>query len=401
MGGVASLMVVFYLVNHSNKRIKDATWNVLNMTASIFVAVLLFGTVKAMLLKIFEPSVPQRIALTLVMFVCCFLGLHALLFKLKESSKLNLQTGATLLSHITGFAGMYGFCDSAELKFIEEKDVHGIVLLIFVSAAIIITLIVVMSKVMRKVALADGTMDEKEEEWIDTCEETDDDVFCLSVSFLLTLLLRFLIRGELLPYEPGHVGAITQSEATQMLVCGLFFGVLVGGGAAVVAKHGASITSPNAKRAVTGVQHLNSMTMAWCLLFWAEWQLYVWGWERAVIAGCLVVAVSMTIFSFGVVILSNYAMDSIRNSGKLAKRARKSIELALGILVGFSWERAFDVGFEELEHTIAHHTTEHNAEILLLGLSALLVAIVAPAWQWHILPKTMQSSDESAQESSR
>jgi len=399
MGGVSSLMFVFYLVNSSHQGIKATTWRVMNMTVSIFVAVLMYGTIKLFLLELMSSSKGFSVfggskinmwVLELTLFVVLYLGTHGLLFKLKEGDKARLVAFSTVAGHMSGFAAMYGFADTAEREMIEKLEAHGIVLIIIGSALIMGLLALVMGKVMNKISNADGIMDEAEIEWIDTCNETDDDVFCLASSFLIVLLIRFLIRGKAMPYEPGKVGDVTQTDANFLLATVFGFIALVGAGTAYITKKDRRLheTSAFEKRATTLVQHLISMCMAWSFLFWAEWQLYVWGWESTIIGGALVVAVFSSVSCFACVYLLNYLEEHLE--GKMARKALKSMELALGVCVGFSWERAFDVGFEEIEHSLEHRFNMYFRPVVYVaGLSLVLLAIVAPAWRLYILPKTM------------
>jgi hypothetical protein len=391
MGGVGSLMVVFYLVNSPYVGVKVTTWRVLNMTASIFVAVLLYGTLKMVILSTFEPGFEATIAITLTLFVIFFVGTHAILFHLKTGDKMQLQAAGTIMAHISGFAAMYGFADCQEVEMFEKLDAQGLIMLIVGAAVVICGLAFIMDKVMMKIAMADGVQDESEEEWIDTCEETDDDVFCLAISFLTVLFVRYLIRGKVYPYEPGKIGTISQGETNTLLSCAFCFLALACGGAGIIIKY-QNLLSTNKfdRRITTNLQHLNSMIMAWSFLFWAEWQLYVWGWESTVIGGCLVVAVFLTVASFGCVFLLNCVQSHFSGS-KMAMRAMGSLELALGVLVGFSWERAFDVGFEEIEHTLAHRVhIGIPAHVSVVLMSIFLLIIVAPAWRYYILPKSAQ-----------
>merc|ERR1719162_400939 len=84
---------------------------------------------------------------------------------------------------------------------------------------------------MNQVANADSFVDEEEKEWMETCEETTDDVFCLSTSFLIVLMLQYLIRGKAENYESGEYGDVTQSHANKMLAAALLSAILVAGGA--------------------------------------------------------------------------------------------------------------------------------------------------------------------------
>lgn len=396
MATVACMMFVFYLVHSKFFGVKLATWRVLNMTASIFVAVLLYGTLKMILVAVFEPDLHTRIFITLTMFVLFYIGTHVLLFKLKGGDELELEAYSTIMAHITGFAAMYGFADCQESHIVEERGALGIIVLIIVAATIIMGLSALMDKVMLKIVAADGVTDEEEDKWIETCDEMDDDVFCLATSFLVVAFFRFLILGEVYGYEPGKMMHASQSNANWLLFAGLLFVVAVVGGTMAIIKNSARIEQNHfVHRITTNVQHLNSMIMAWCFLFWAEWQLYVWGWEATVIGGCFAVAVVLTFASFMSVYLLDFAVKHAQAAYTTgARRATNSIETALGLLVGFSWERAFDVGFEEIEHSLEHRIETHvPATVWVVIMSTVLLAIVAPAWRHFILPKAIKMED--------
>jgi hypothetical protein len=309
---------------------------------------------------------------------------------------------------------MYGFADAVEIPFFEEMGGFGIVLLILLAIVVIAGMMYVADKVMDKLAGMDGEVDESEEKWIDLCQETDNDVFCLAISFLVNLHIRYLIRGENKPYEPGHAGNVVQSDANILYLVSIVFAALVGAGTLAHqqihkyyrAKHGHGAfrrDHPYVHRGMDVIQHCNFMGCAWCFLFWGEWQLYVLGWESTVIGGCLVVAVFLSLSSFGVVLaLYKFIIPNLE-SGYGIKRALKSLELSLGILVGFSWERAFDVGFEEMELKFEHmHETAGYAGFLFYALNIFLFLVVAPAWFLYIFPKAQQvEEDEKKEEKQR
>lgn len=365
------------------------------MTVSIFVAVLLYGTLKGWIVRTFEPSGRTLVAITLTLFVVLFVLTHAVLFRLKGGDKTRLQAFGTIAAHICGFAAMYGFADSQEIEYIEEGGERGILFWITLNAVMIGVLSMVMSQVMNRVALNDGVVDEDEEKWMDTCEECDDDVFCLAVSFLITLFVRYLIRGDPQPYEPGHVGNVKQVHANWLLACAVGAAVCIFIGAVCMLKFASGVPHGSSRmRILINIQHLISMIMAWSFLFWSEWQLYVWGWQSSVIGGCLVIAIGMTLVSFVCVILLNWMSKRVTED-KMVRRAMSSLEMALGVLVGFSWERAFDVGFEEIEVEY-HHTA--RGPFIVTGMALMLFVAVAPAWRLHILPKAIQFEEEAKNE---
>jgi len=163
MGGVGALMIVFHFACSKDLGIKAATWRVLNMTVSIFVAVLLYGTLKGWIVRTFEPSGKTLVAITLTLFVFLFVLTHAVLFRLKGGDKTRLQAFGTIAAHICGFAAMYGFADSQEIEYIEEGGERGILFWITLNAVLIGVLSMVMSQVMNRVVSDDGIIDEDEE----------------------------------------------------------------------------------------------------------------------------------------------------------------------------------------------------------------------------------------------
>jgi len=403
LGVVGALMFVFYLVHSRHMGVKLATWRVLSMTASIFTAVLLYGTLKMLLIVAFEPSPMVSVAIILTVFVTFYVATHGILFLLKDGCTKstnaweNLEAAGTILAHMSGFAAMYGFADCFELEVVKENGAGGLALLIVASSIFIVVLSSLVEKVMQKVALVDGNADEDEKKWMEQCSETDDDVFCLASSFLVVLFLCYLILGRVMPYMPGKMGEITQYQANILLGCGIGFVLLI-----KTWTLGFSFLNRQGHRIKDIGLHMINMMMAWTFLFWAEWQLYVWGWESTVIGGALVVAFFLTIASFSVVLLldaysRSQARGASRSSNRDVKKTVRSLELALGVLVGFSWERAFDVGFEEIEHTLEHNPKinipiPHWAGVAIM--SFVLLIIVAPAWRLYIMPKAERLEEQ-------
>lgn len=382
IGGVGALMVVFHFASCRSLEIKLATWRVLNMTLSIFVAVLLYGTLKEFIVHTFEPSHRAMVVTTLAIFVIFFVGSHVVLFKLKGGDPTQLQAWGTILAHMCGFAAMYSFADLQILHSLEV-GFWGYFLMVGAAAVIIGALSYASDRAMKRVASADGTMDEDELKWIETCEEADDDIFCLAVSFLIVLFFRYAIMRHPQAYEAGRADHVTQSNANRLLACSVGFALLVLLGAIAMKKVQSRIRTPRARRFANIVQHLNSMIMAWSFLFWAEWQLYVSGWKETVIGGCLVISIFMTMYGFLCVFFLNFVEHHFR-ANKSLQRAMTSLELALGVLIGFSWERAFDVGFEEI---YLKFEGQSGGSVIVALMSLALIAVVGPAWRYHILPK--------------
>mmetsp|Transcript_27222 Transcript_27222/g.51357 ORF Transcript_27222/g.51357 Transcript_27222/m.51357 type:complete len:541 (+) Transcript_27222:77-1699(+) len=401
MSSVGALMCVLHLLHWPTETgsVKGQTLRVLNMTFSIFVAVLVYGSVKACLIDITKPGLIASVVMTLVLFIVLYIGSHYFLFRLKGGDPESLSAASTILAHITGFAAMYGFSDVQEIEFFEERGSTGIVMVISIAAIAISAVALAMNKVMgllRVKAFAEGKEEEGVDEWIDTCREADDDVLCLAISFLVTGLIRYIIRGKNYPYEPGKVGNVTHKECGQLACCCVCSFLIVGLGAVVI-QYTHKALPQFGKRVFVVFQHMTSMVTAWACLFYAEWQIYVMGWESTVIGGSLVVACFVTFLSlFAVLVLDLW--NSRVEGGMMLGRALKSAELALGVLIGFSWERAFDVGFEEISLKMEKSGYAHaSPEVIVVLLSAILFAVVYPAWRLYILPAAIAEEKMEAE----
>jgi len=390
VGGTGALMLIFNLASSCVMEIKVATWRLMNTMTSIFIAVVLYALGKGVIEHAFEPSPSNMVRITLVSFALLFVGLHAVLYNLKGGGN-QLKAVAQISAHVCGFCAMFGVAD---LMLVHEFNFRQTLLVIIVSGVTITGGSWIMHMAMNKVSNADGFMDSEEKEWMETCEETTDDVFCLSTSFLITLMLQYIIRGKHETYIPGEIENVTQTYANKLLAVALLFGVLVGVGAVAMKSVGTS-SSTAATRAATNFQHLTSMIMAWCFLFWAEWQMFLFGWGCTTIAASLANAIFMTLLSFACVCFLALFHTYFRRT-KMLHRSLKSLELALGVLAGFSWERAFDLALEHI--TIAGHSNGHGGRFAVTLMAVALLAISFAAWRLYILPKALSLEDESTED---
>merc|ERR1719476_689273 len=134
------------------------------------------------------------------------------------------------------------------------------------------------------------------------------------------------------------------------------------------------------------------MMFAWSLLFATQWlafsteKLEELGIGIHSMAGMVAAALFLSLISFLLIFCLDKIDDAFRKqdgSGG-AGDLLHSIINAIAILVGFSWEHAFDGGVE----AIASLTTRPvEAE---LGLAIFVVFLMVPAWRKYILKKDMQ-----------
>lgn len=386
---IVSVMVLYHMLHCNHGGVKRTTARVVSLTTSIFAAVLCYGGIKSLLLVIIRPGFLGKICLTLALFVALYILTSAALFKIKDGSVIEMRAVGAIFAHTTGFAAMYGFSDLGELEIVEEWGATGNVLVVVIAVVVIPLMALAMDIIEDKIAMADGLETLEEKQWREITEDADDDVFSLAISFLVVGLFRYHIRGKILAYEPGNIGQPTQTECNYLLGYGMFFAFLVVVGAMLIDRFRDEVRNFYDGRPANVLQHLNTMVAAWCSLFWAEWQLHIIGWESTTIGSCLVIAM---FFAF-VSCCSVYGLDFLQHMAKARgasiNKAVKSLELALGVLVGFSFERAFHVAFEEIALHAERHGYEWATQVVFIVMSGGIFAVVYSAWVLYILPQSL------------
>ncbi|CAE8632098.1 unnamed protein product, partial [Polarella glacialis] len=103
------------------------------------------------------------------------------------------------------------------------------------------------------------------------------------------------------------------------------------------------------------------------------------------VMGCIgevVQANLVTVLSFAIIFILDKLADA-GHGGAKANDAIRSTVVALGILIGFSWEKCFDTA---VDNTAESGLIVFPPAITKLLLAIVLAAIVVPAWRWYILP---------------
>ncbi|CAK0864223.1 unnamed protein product [Prorocentrum cordatum] len=255
--------------------------------------------------------------------------------------------------------------------------------------------------------LDDGEKDFFEELWDDMAEETEDDVIGLTASFLTAQTLRYSITGNMPNAEGDEAPALVEGYSNWNVSC------LIGWGFAMVIIEGVrlALIKKTFKRFTPQLQNVMAMNMAWSLFFGFGWFM---GVNFPSLQGMLkhvVVALGLTFSSM----LMIFVLDSVEIALKAShkkqvsktadtsdnKRAKniasfiESIVVALAILIGFSWEKAFDVAVEGVAKASEQRVPEHATKLLM---GVVLAGVVVPAWRLHILPHIEKMNEELEEE---
>jgi len=396
MGTVAFIMNIFYLVNWHDEDIKRGSWKVLSMTVSIFSSVLLYASIKTVVLYFFPEVVALYVQLALYFILYCLLQLA--LYAIKGHDELLVVATGTIFAHVVAFSAMYV---GAEIQLLPSPwGVRGsnALLVTLIVAAVLYGLSRVSDRIRQHFAAMDGNVDESEILWMEQVDDAENDIIALAVGFLAMQAVRFYLCGEPVPFHAHNAPPerINQTQIHELLFAGILFGVLTCAIAYVeehyilVRTEQADADEPEAQRTQTkrlfGLAiNVSSMAMAWCLLFWGDWQLFEMGLDvRNRVSGCILLGLTLTMLS----LLSIFALDFLADNGRMGKKALRSLILALGVLVGFSWEKAFDVAMEDIAHTDFGLGLPPGVKVLIQ--TAILCVVVIPAWYKYILPHAIE-----------
>jgi len=423
LGSIGFMMATFYMVNHSDKDLRVMTWKVICATISIFVSVLIYqafdDAIKAMFLEGASSIAKMQVAF-LHSFVW-FLLLQLLLATVSraiswpcqnaaedtpdDQRELDLKCWAVILGHITGFASISAWSQL-------QAHLSGSVLILPIAFFALWALFRVTDIIREWVSLADdGVKDKMEEAWDEATEETEDDVMALTLSFLVVQTIRFWIYG-VLPDEEGNLEDSTLKPSLPQA----FFALSIGIGIAMFSYFRTVYGSSNHSRYSIWLRLVSDFSSCWLIMFSIDriMTLANLGGGQYGVLGNVITACFLTFLSFTVMYFLDKEADKVEESMDLEgketpqnvtalhgrkKVAMRATVLAIGVLIGFAWEKCFDVAVNE--------TAEKEAQagivppsLVKVALALMLATLVVPAWRWYILPvvRELGGFDEEGEE---
>eukprot|EP00446_Apocalathium_sp_SHHI-4_P036032 CAMPEP_0177304678 /NCGR_PEP_ID=MMETSP0368-20130122/6779_1 /TAXON_ID=447022 ORGANISM="Scrippsiella hangoei-like, Strain SHHI-4" /NCGR_SAMPLE_ID=MMETSP0368 /ASSEMBLY_ACC=CAM_ASM_000363 /LENGTH=517 /DNA_ID=CAMNT_0018763277 /DNA_START=96 /DNA_END=1647 /DNA_ORIENTATION=- len=383
------------------------TWKAISATISIFSAVLVFqgvnGILEAYLLE--DASVQARLIVTLVHMLAWFFSLQVVLAVItgvlpvsgfdpkKDDLKVmeaRMKTFAILLGHITGFAAINFFAT-------VQQQVPRTFISTFLVAPVAWAFLYLMGRATdavreRVVLMNDGKKDEVEALWDEEAEETEDDVVGLATSFVFAQSVRLLVGGTL-PNAEGEEPLSVMREHTLMDASKL---VAIGCGLAMLEVLRVMYVKAQFKRLTPQLKNIIAMNFSWCGYFGLDWMCSctIFGHEEGMMK-----QVTLALVVTGCALADLYILEHLHElrMGKLQETVEQGIRVvvnSIGILIGFAWEKAFDVAVVEISETVKVVPPQWTK----LALSVSLVALVVPAWYRHILPTILELETDSESE---
>jgi hypothetical protein len=96
----------------------------------------------------------------------------------------------------------------------------------------------------------------------------------------------------------------------------------------------------------------------------------------------LAAALTGSLGSFVIIYILDKLADLPQTNDCHDKAIRKCIEF-IGVMIGFSWEQAFDVATDDLAQASGQASRQHYVK---LAISLFCAVIIVPAWRWWLLP---------------
>lgn len=424
LGGVAFVMAIFYLVNHYDRDIQLSAWEIVSSTISIFVAVLFFGGVVATT-HMLEGSAPHwfMVVAPFMHVLLWYSAMHLAIGYLcwttmrhddasyrepSEEDLCELECWSTLLAHICAFATIHFGLHILSGSWFLQNSFTG-----FVGTALVFGILFVMFRVS-DIVRARLCAERKNvlKLWDETAEEAENDVGSLALSFLLVQNIVLAVLGRLTEEarkskeEPVEEKPVSEASVWILISTAIAFALLRAGVVYIssmcnknVHLHtleyestaGVDTIWDYVKRWIFILQYVISMCFAWSLLFAITWQAGrllgpLGPMATQTDAREALVATLVSIVAFAGIFTLDYLGDTAGGDLNLAMR---SIIKSLGILVGFSWESAFEVGVE----VISELTTEVGAwcpVIVRVGMAVIIGLGITPAWTRYILRRVVE-----------
>jgi hypothetical protein len=443
-GGVAMIMMVFYLVSYQDKDIVDGTWLVLSNAISLFCAVLLFLSFRDLTALATDGEEVRRLAASddwgqcwnsnsdrrlvdifwtrrlagaptqksLAVDAFCVL----FMFAMWESILFAVRRKPTLLSalgligaHCIGFSTLYTFGNMQQCE--PFRETPGLSLVIVIMAIPALALMTGIGGALRlKLAglLGADVHEGSVHNFIHQCLHTEREASAFAVSFLLAQVLQYVATQNLAPLHAVPKGRdLGNAVAEFCFAAGLAVSVVVAGFLehAIAGQHGHDDLSHDdhhgheMSRSQLFMHMLKdtlAFTAGWTLLhaiklcFWSATDDRGILGEGDVMTSHVVIVFFSSAITFIMFFAVDYSADRIHG---LFARGLRALGKAFMLLLGLAWEGAFWEGAHSM--SAGMELEDKTSRMLAVIFSSLaFCAIVMPAWIMYIVPHTIVVKDE-------
>jgi len=422
-------------VNHDDVDIREHTWKVINATVSIFVSVLLFqglaGVSDMFCDRIIHSHLERhaaKICIAYLTFGIFYGSLHVILYNLahmtdttqpgkkveasfEDVRRRKIACWTTLFAHMSGFAIIRCSLDLQQLQIFQE----GVFVCVpTVMNALLLMIFFKLTDTLRGRFFAAEKNSTPHQLWEKGSQEAEDDIAAIGISFSGVVVLRFLLTGIMSNAEGLEMPVLNHPVSAKVgvgaaaLLCSLCSLAVLFFHARFHDKKGShTLLSTNPPvgncrsymiRWILISSSIFATAASWCALYLVKWILF--GFERAANAeanpnSCIWRVVHALLVSFGSFVCV-YFLDKLQDldyTGEEADRAIGEVINAIGVLVGFSWEQAFDAAVATIGH-LTRDMGEYYPIWARLGVAAAIAGVMIPAWRLYLIKKSLEKHHE-------
>jgi hypothetical protein len=339
-----------------------------------------------------------------------------------QENHLKLESAATLSAHMAAFSLIRCCTMLMHFDFFQSSVYMCMVPVLF--NTFVLVMFFRLSDIIRSGPpfYTPGGDNEGYDHWDEGAEEAENDVAKISLSFSAVVVLRFGITGQMANLEglliPLHEHDQTAKSmlwtSAFIFVCVTIAIILVKAqvdmrrasyvSVAVSAEpehqEGLDSFKVYLKRWIYISTNTSATVFSWCTMFATKWTLhsFLLQYDKNSNPNSTLQRVVLSlIISFGSFIMV-FFLDHLADMEWTAATADvciKCIINAIAILVGFSWEQAFDAGVEVIAELSAKEGPWYPA-CLKLVLAIFVAIIMVPAWRKHLLKKTLEVNEATA-----
>lgn len=354
----------------------------------------------------------------------------------EEREKL-FEFWATLMGHVVGFACIDAFA-SLQARMYHNLPAYGAWLAIPFAIVGMCAWYFLIKKFRRHITphltsrVNEEEIEKKVERLEEAAEDTENDAIALTISFLVCQAFRLAITGTLpngegLPeryastdhnhteapgVEPAFGGPLAQPRTygdifyLWLMAFLVLVIVLIWRDCACFNKMKECLSEERIERITEVSSDIASMTIAWASFFGMLWLLDTVNQRHCSFSknhfncgsggmtGSVLLALCCTLLAYLLIIIIHWSagrkpwMDKTTNViwHDLTASALK----AQGLLIGFSWEKSFDLAVEDISDKV----DPASRQMYRVGVSFFVCVMVALVWKLFLLPQVMHFKKE-------
>jgi len=389
MSTIVILASVFGLASSESKQVSGLTWQAIDNVVAIFIAVMYYQAFDE--LMDFGGIMGHHAVAAAVLHAVVLLALaiYIALLLSARSGKVQLAIFCGCVAHYVSFASMHGSKTIQEEYFSTKKGIAPRPWLLLCGLLVLLLCLAALAAVIYQIKKRRGLLEK--EEWNEKVTDVENDFSAMGFAVAWSLYVRYLICGSYHKLEGEGSGVTTAFERNLMLAYGvamlLITAFAVKSMNAVKAREGTSYTTT---RVIMFFTSFFTMSVAWALILWGEWQFIQKMYAGSPITGRLFFAMICSLIAgVGIIALAYLLPESSNDS---VQHSRKVALVAMSLVVGWSWELCFDAAIESLAEGSVHPA------IYKVSLALGLGAVIIPVYMWFLKPYAIEKSEAAGLE---